>query len=118
MVQAPKPSSSREKVDGPEEPAQQVFRGTGGSAERRGRDKRSVEKTREPGVKRNETMLFVATRPSQEAKEIRRRGELSLGATYMRNKKQHRGTHLQNRNRSADAENKQDCQKGREGGIN
>lgn len=61
MVQARKPSSSREKVDGPEQPAQQVFRGTGGSAERRGRDERSVEKTREAGVKRNETMLFAAT---------------------------------------------------------
>ena len=34
VVQAPKPGSSREKVDGPEEPAQQVLRGAGGSAER------------------------------------------------------------------------------------
>ena len=89
MVQAPKPSSSREKVDGPGEPALQVLRGTGGSAERRGRDEQSAEKTREPGVKMNKTVLFAATwaetpRPPHEAKEIRRRGELSLEATYMR----------------------------------
>ena len=60
MVQAPQPSSSREKVDGPEQPAQQVFRGTGGSAERRQRGAicREDEGT---GRKRNETMLFAAT---------------------------------------------------------
>ena len=33
-MQAPKAGSSHEKVDGPEEPAQQVLRGAGGSAER------------------------------------------------------------------------------------
>lgn len=88
MVQAPKPSSSHEKVDGLGEPALQVLRGTGGSAERRGGDEQSVEKTREPGVRRNEMVLFAATwaetpRPPHEAKEIRPRGRtIARGHLY------------------------------------
>lgn len=96
MVQAPKPSSSREKVDGPGEPALQVLRGTGGSAERRGRDEQSAEKTREPGVKMNKTVLFAATwaetpRPPHEAKEIRWRGRAIARDHLHAGSKQRRG---------------------------